>query len=193
MDIHHHVDGLIANAISTWQLALPALPQFDYKTIADFILHLRYTAREGGALFAKGALANLNNAIGNAQTVGSVRLFSIRHEFPTEWAKFKNVQLGGATLAPLSLTLRAEHYPFWSQGLKIALKSMEFFAQTANNVNLNDKADGTGNKDGLLDKTMNLQAGSLKNIPLPAAIGTFTLYLDNNSMDELWLAVSWGK
>lgn len=184
-----------SGAISTWQLALPAVPQFDYETIADVILHLHYTAREGGALLARGALANLNNAIGSAQTVGSVRLFSIRHEFPTEWAKFKNVQLGGATtLAPLSLTLRAEHYPFWSQGLKIALKSIEFFAQTANSVTLNDKADGTGNKDALvLDKTMNLQVGSLKNIPLPAAIGTFTLYLDSNSMDDLWLALTWGK
>jgi hypothetical protein len=184
-----------SGAISTWQLALPAVPQFDYETIADVILHLRYTAREGGALLAKGALTNLNNAIGNAQAVGSVRLFSIRHEFPTEWAKFKNVQLSGATtLAALSLPLRAEHYPFWSQGLKIALKQMEFFAQTTNNVTLNDKADGTGNKDALVpDRTMNLQAGSLKNIPLPAALGTFTLYLGNNSMDDLWLAMTWGK
>jgi hypothetical protein len=61
-------------------------------------------------------------------------------------------------------------------------------------VTLNDKADGTGNKDELkLDKTMNLQVGSLNNIPVPAAIGTFTLYLDNNSVDDLWLALTWGK
>lgn len=26
---------------------------------------------------------------------GSVRLFSIRHEFPSEWAKFKNVKITG--------------------------------------------------------------------------------------------------
>jgi hypothetical protein len=186
-----------SGAISDWQLELPSdLRQFDYETIADVILHVRYTAREGGALLGKGAVTNLKTAIENAATVGSVRLFSARHEFPTEWAKFKNVQLGGATaLAGLSLPLRAEHYPFWSQGVpNFTIKHVEFFAQTTSSVTLNDKADGTGNKDKLvLDKTMNLQVGSLNTIPLPAPLGKFTLYLDNNSMDDLWLAVTWGK
>lgn len=185
-----------AGAISTWQLELPAdLRQFDYETIADAILHVRYTAREGGALLRKGASANLKTAISNASTVGSVRLFSVRHEFPSEWAKFKNVQLGGATsLAGLTLTLRAQHYPFWSQGILHTLKQVTFFAQTASNVTLNDKADGTGNQEALvLDQTLQLQVGSLSKIALPAPLGSFTLYLSNNSMDDLWFAVTWGK
>lgn len=188
-----------SGAISEWQLELPTyLRQFDYETIADVILHVRYTAREGGALLRKGAVANLKTAIENAQTVGSVRLFSIRHEFPTEWARFRNVQLGGTTmLAELSLTLRAEHYPFWSLGVltpTTQLKHVEFFVQTTGSVTLNDKPDGTGNKDTLvLDQTMNLQVGSLANIAPPMAIGKFTLYLNNNSMDDLWLALTWGK
>jgi hypothetical protein len=37
-------------AISTWRLELPtAIHQFDYNTIADVIVHLKYTAREGGS------------------------------------------------------------------------------------------------------------------------------------------------
>ncbi|HLG61746.1 MAG TPA: hypothetical protein VKY19_07420 [Ktedonosporobacter sp.] len=185
-----------SGAISAWQLELPAdLRQFDYETIADVILHVRYTARQGGALLRKGAVANLKTAIESAQAVGSVRLFSIRHEFPTEWARFKNVQLGGATgFAELSLTLRPEHYPFWSQGILNVLKEMDCFAQTASAVNINDKPDGTGNKDALsLDRTLNLQVGKLANIPLPTPLGKFTLYLDNNAMNDLWLAVTWGK
>jgi receptor-binding and translocation channel-forming TcA subunit of Tc toxin len=184
-----------SGAISTWQLTLPTIAQFDYETIADAILHLRYTAREGGAVLAQGAVANLKSAIDNAQTVGSIRLFSLRHEFPSAWARFKNVQLGGTTtLAELALTLKAEHYPFWSQGLQIMLKQVEFFAQTTGNVTIYDKADGTGNKDALVqDKTLDLQVGSLKTIPLPAAIGTLTLYLNNNIMDDLWLIVTWGQ
>ena len=45
-----------SGVISTWQLQLPGDPsksepvQFDYNTITDVILHLRYTAREGGGL-----------------------------------------------------------------------------------------------------------------------------------------------
>lgn len=50
--------------VSEWQLALPATSgtdprQFDYTTISDIILHLRYTAREGGALLREAAVANL--------------------------------------------------------------------------------------------------------------------------------------
>ena len=46
-----------AGAISTWSLELPAdFRSFDYNTISDVILHLRYTARDGGdALKAKAA------------------------------------------------------------------------------------------------------------------------------------------
>ena len=83
-----------SGVISEWQLQLPANPsnqdptQFDYETISDVILHLRYTAREGGGLLRSGALANLKAAIKNATFGGSVRLFSIRQEFPSEWAKF---------------------------------------------------------------------------------------------------------
>src|SRR5262249_10099530 len=39
-----------AGAISSWQLAMPdGLRQFDYNTITDVVIHLRYTARDGGS------------------------------------------------------------------------------------------------------------------------------------------------
>jgi Tc toxin complex TcA C-terminal TcB-binding domain len=96
--------------ISEWQLALPANPskgepcQFDYNTISDVILHVRYTAHETGGLMKSSAIANLKTHIETSQTNGSVRLFSIRHEFPTEWAKFKNAIVKDAT-PPAALTL----------------------------------------------------------------------------------------
>ena len=41
-----------AGAVSTWRLELPArFRQFDYDTISDVILHVRYTARDGGSAF----------------------------------------------------------------------------------------------------------------------------------------------
>ncbi|HEY5813978.1 MAG TPA: hypothetical protein VIT23_15155, partial [Terrimicrobiaceae bacterium] len=89
-----------SGTISQWQLELPANPskddpmQFDYDTISDVILHIRYTAREGGALLRRGAIENLKTALETAQAAGSVRLFSLRHEFPTEWAKFRSAPSG---------------------------------------------------------------------------------------------------
>jgi hypothetical protein len=193
-----------SGAISQWQLSLPADPrsdhdlrQFDYGTIADVILHMRYTAREGGDLLRKNAVDTLTAQIDAAQSVGSRRLFSVRHEFPTEWARFKSAAPTVASQpVPLSLTLREEHYPYWSKGHLEALQRVEILAETAKStVNISDQPDGTGNKDVLVkDASMgNLRGGTLTHIPLPAPIGAFTLYLDDNSMNDMWLLLSWGK
>jgi hypothetical protein len=195
-------------ASSQWQLTLPSdVPQFDFGTITDVVLHLRYTAREGGNVLKAGAVGNLQTLIKKAQTVGSVCLFSIRHEFPTQWAKFQNVTIGGATLtAELQLTLVPELYPFWSQGIvgSKPLKAVEFFAEMAPadntpSININDKADKSGKNDTLARNPLmgNLLAGSLTKIALPAAITgathpPLTLYFDDNSMEDLWLAITWG-
>jgi len=39
-----------AGVISTWHLKLSPIPQFVYALISDVVMHLRYTAREGGLL-----------------------------------------------------------------------------------------------------------------------------------------------
>ena len=191
---------------SEWQMELPANPsrgdprQFDYDSIADVILHLRYTAREGGSLLRNGAIARVKELITKAQAVGSVRLFSVRHEFPTEWAKFKSVQLGAATpVTELTLNLRQEHYPFWSQGRLEAVKRVDFYAKpskdTKTTVEVSNKPDGTGSKDNLpKDASLgDLRAGRLTNIPPPTPTGKCTLYFNDNSMEDLWLALTWGK
>lgn len=193
-----------SGAVSQWQLSLPADPrpehdlrQFDYDTIADVILHLRYTAREGGDLLRKNAVDNLTSQIDAAQSFGSRRLFSVRHDFPNEWARFKSVALTPTSPpAPLTITLSEAHYPFWSKGHLDAIKAVEIFAETAKNtVNIADQLDATANKDELVkDPPMgNLRGGMLTHISPPAPVGAFTLYLDDNSMNDIWFLVAWGK
>lgn len=199
-----------SGVISEWQLQLPANPskgdprQFDYDTIADVIIHLRYSAREGGGLLRNGAVANLKTRIEEATAAGSVRLFSIRHEFPTEWAKFKSVKIEGATkVAELTLNFRDEHYPFWSKGLLEALKRVDLFAKPTKDTKptitvsnkLTDEPVGTRKEDSMAKDTSfgGLRMGKLTNIPLPTPTGKFTLYLNDNSMEDLWLALTWGK
>jgi Tc toxin complex TcA C-terminal TcB-binding domain len=78
----------LSGAVSQWRLDLPAdVRQFDFDTISDVILHVRYTAREGGDLLKSGAVKNLQTLINNAGTVGSVRLFSVRHVEPESFAR----------------------------------------------------------------------------------------------------------
>ena len=188
-------------------MELPANPskndpsQFDYGTIADVILHLRYTAREGGGLLRNGAVGNLTSRIEEAQAAGSVRLFSVRHEFPSEWAKFKSVKIeGDIKTSPLALELRQEHFPFWSQGRLKAVKRVDWFAKNGKApLEITENADGTGNKDTLVqDKSLgNLWIVKLTNPPevetKPQLSIKFNLNFTDNSMEDLWLALAWGK
>lgn len=93
---------------------LDPMPQkfrpFDYSTITDVILHVRYTARDGGGVLKKAAqdaMIDGANTIG-INNPGFNRLFSLRQEFPTEWYRFTKadtLQLSpptGASLQPPS-------------------------------------------------------------------------------------------
>ena len=199
-----------SGVISQWQLTLPVdptkpatmVPQFDFDTITDVVLHIRYTAREGGESLTSAAVANLIAKIEKAQTVGSVRLFSMRHEFPTEWAKFKSSATG--TLASLSFNLFPQHFPFWATklGFSIGIKGLQFFAETTNPVDFYDSANtATAKKDALtLDPALDLMTGSLVNVANPQVVDPanppatpYTLYCDNNLMTDLWMAVTWGQ
>ena len=191
-----------SGVVSDWQLELPANPskgdpqQFDYETIADVILHLRYTARAGGGLLRNGAVTNLKSNIEEAQTTASIRLFSLRHEFPSEWAKFKSVQLAGNSRAELRLTLTAEHYPFWSKGRLGVVRRLDLFASSDKpNLEVVYKADGTGDPDTLTkDNSLGgILAGRLTHSPFVEPTGELTLHLNDNSMKELWVAVTWSK
>jgi Tc toxin complex TcA C-terminal TcB-binding domain/Neuraminidase-like domain/Salmonella virulence plasmid 28.1kDa A protein/Putative peptidoglycan binding domain len=111
-----------AGAISTWKLRLPAHPQtgftqFDYDTISDVVLHLRYTARDGGDVFRTAAVKAIENETVAASNPECTRLLSVRHEFPTEWAKLQNQTESLDSQFLLTLKLRTEHYPFWARRL----------------------------------------------------------------------------
>lgn len=185
-----------SGAISEWQLELPAgVRQFDYDTISDVILHLRYTAREGGGLLRNFAAANLKARIAEAQTIGSARLLSVRHEFPTEWAKFKSA--AASTNPPpfveLSITLKPEHYPFWSKGRLNEIKRMDLFARASKpSIEVSRQPDGNGDNDTLdRDPSLNgILRGELTS-ELPPPVGKFALYFSDNAIADLWLVLTW--
>jgi receptor-binding and translocation channel-forming TcA subunit of Tc toxin len=188
-----------SGAIGWWRLELPTeLPQFDRDTISDVVLQLRYTAREGGAPLASAASAHLKEQVSQAAAAGSVRLLSVRQEFPTEWARFAAAELAGPARAPLSLTLRDEHYPYWARAVApLGLHRVDLFAEpgagTKPTVRVGTVPEGGGH-DLVTDQAMGgLRVGQLAEDPLPPALGAFTLHLDDNSMRDLWLALSWGS
>lgn len=197
-----------SGVISEWQLELPANPgnkdpsQFDYKTISDVVLHLRYTARAGGDLLKNEAKDHVNALVKEARAVGSVRLFSVRHEFPTEWANFQSQTPAPNGRFELSLDLRPEHYPFWSQGRLNSVARVDVFAHSAEDaipgsMEIFETADknepatrGTLTKDAALG---NLLSGSLTS-GLPARPdGEMKFFTEANTISDLWIAVTWSE
>ncbi|WP_239287689.1 Tc toxin subunit A-related protein [Candidatus Nitrotoga sp. 1052] len=199
-----------SGVISEWQLELPANPsngqprQFDYNTISDVILHLRYTARDGGGLLRKEAVKNVAATIEAAQAAGSVRLFSVRHEFPSEWAKFQGQTPGASQRFELALNLREEHYPFWSQGSLGSVLRMDLLARSTKipvpvSLDVFDKADqhdATAKKDTLAkDAAMgNLLVSKLSEISLPASpISKVRFFFEQREISDLWIGLTWSK
>jgi hypothetical protein len=196
-----------AGAISEWQIDLPGDPskndplQFDYSTISDVVLHVRYTARPGGGLLRNAAMANVRTAIEVAQAIGSTRLFSMRHEFPSEWAKFLAQTPAAGDRFELAITLRDEHYPFWSRGRLDSVQSLRLLAESAAapppTLDVFDKVNDTPTaaaQDTLTRESAfgNLLVGSLAGIPLPASpTGNVRLYFDTKAVKDVWLAVAW--
>lgn len=87
-----------AGVISQWSLELfsdlpsnnqdfgKPLRQFDYNTIPDAVLHIKYTAREDAGPFKNRAITHLREYF--AQSGSSRRMLDLRKEFPTQWHRF---------------------------------------------------------------------------------------------------------
>ncbi|UHD15039.1 Tc toxin subunit A-related protein [Thiocapsa bogorovii] len=191
-----------SGAIGKWQLSLPADPskkepcQFDYDTISDVILHIRYTAREGGSLLRKKAMNSLEKLINEAEAAGSVRLFSVRHDFPSAWAEFKAASIPAKGYAKLALDIKAEHYPFWSGDSLNVTKSIELIAKGLTNCDVKFITDGKATVEELNEDTRfgtDCVSTVLTSKPLPKPFGQFDAFLSHNSMKELFIAVIWAK
>jgi Tc toxin complex TcA C-terminal TcB-binding domain/Neuraminidase-like domain/Salmonella virulence plasmid 28.1kDa A protein len=137
-----------SGAISSWHLQFPfantrdksgtkpnnLLQQFDYNSITDVILQLKYTAREGGDALKLNASDNLNNKINqilvSLKDKGLMRIFSARHEFPNEWYQFLN-PVNTTDDQVMNINLAQERFPFFVQQSTIKVSSLELAADSS--------------------------------------------------------------
>ena len=128
-----------AGAISEWKLELGGkhkigptvvdLAQFDYDTISDLVLHLRYTAREDAGLFRRNAVQHLQTVMAGASPLlPQRRLFSLKQEFPTEWHRFLHPDAGQPQQLPLDLRGRL---PYLTVGHTVQVSRIELVAAAA--------------------------------------------------------------
>jgi hypothetical protein len=120
-----HFEG--AGAESRWKLELPAsFRQFDYDSISDVIMHVRYTARQGGSLLASKATEALEALVSEANAAGLALLFSLKHEFPSEWHKFIAANADTPTPAiPFTAKIKRDRFPLFTRGRQIGVASVQ--------------------------------------------------------------------
>jgi hypothetical protein len=113
-----------AGAVSAWRVDLPGdLRGFDYATISDVVLHVRYTARRGEESLGEEALDALKRAMEDADESGLALLLSLRHDFPTAWSEFAS----GAN--DLKITLGRDRFPYVVQDRRLEIgPQLELYA-----------------------------------------------------------------
>ena len=127
-------------AISTWRLELPMeFKSFDYSTISDVILHLRYTAQDGGSELSSAATTSAKKLLNEppideatGKPKGLARVFSLRHEFPSEWHRF--VTSPATSVNALTVDLAQARFPYFVQGSEIKINEAAVFERTGSST-----------------------------------------------------------
>ena len=89
-------------------------------------MHMRYTARQGVPV--TNVTAFLNELFQEVSQSNLALLFSLRHDFPAEWAAF----VGGAG-TPFTATIRKDLFPIFTQGKSVEITRFELYAQNPAN------------------------------------------------------------
>lgn len=117
-----------AGAISSWQFELPGtFRSFDYNSISDVIISVSYTAKEGGSILREAAEAHLTAFTESSADSPAERLFSLRHEFSSEWYAFLNQATG--TDQSVEIKLPRSRFPYLFSGRIIHVTGMDTIVQ----------------------------------------------------------------
>jgi hypothetical protein len=124
-----------AGAVSFWHLELQQQDnQFDVATLSDVVLHVRYTARDGGGALRDAARTDAS-AVPPART--RVQLLSARTEFPDAYARLFAPTGSGQRL---DLALGAQHFPFIPASQQITVTGASAILALTNDKNYADYA-----------------------------------------------------
>lgn len=119
-------------AMSTWRLELPKeVRQFDYDTISDVVLHIKYTAREGGASLRDLAETTLKDKLVEIKQqlnqTGLHVALNMKHDLPNEWHLLK-------TNGAVDLKIAKSRLPYFVQSLQnVAIDNVTIIARVKNN------------------------------------------------------------
>lgn len=178
-------------AISSWRLELPTeVRQFDYNTISDVIVHVKYTAREGGSglknaanTFLKDQLETIRQGLG--QTGLHIAL-NMKHDLTNEWLLFKKN-------GTIDLTLNKSRLPYIVQSFDTTeIESVMFVAKIKTNpATFALNVDGVDTNLARVDE-LKLCKGFSSDIDLDTPFSLSVSNADKVKLEELILIVKCG-
>ena len=167
-------------AVGTWRLELPAdVRQFTYETISDVVLHVRYTAREGGSALRNLASTTLKDKLAEIKQqlneTGLHVALNVKHDLPNEWHLLR-------TNGVVNVTIDKSRLPYFGQSIATAINNVMFVVRAKSNpANYTVKIDGAALNLARIDE-WKLCRGTTNTIALDTA---FQLALDAPALADL--------
>jgi hypothetical protein len=176
-------------AIGSWRLELPKdVRQFNYATISDVILHVKYTARDGGSSLrglTEDSLKDRLNAI--AQQLGQTGLhvaLNLRQDLTSDWVLLKSS-------GTVSLTIDKARLPYLAQTIDAEVEDVMFVAKAKDNpANFPVSIDGTALNLGRVD-AWKLCRGTSSDIDLDTAFNLSVAAGPLADLEDLMLVVKY--
>jgi hypothetical protein len=131
-----------AGVISDWQAEMTTdkeLRQLDASTIADFILHIDYTAKSDAGLFKDKATDHVKEFLNNVADFNEqplTQMFSMKYDFPTEWYRFLHPPVQGSDQV-LNFIVGHERLPFFVQERDVAVMGLTVLASSSKDGDYN--------------------------------------------------------
>ncbi len=186
-----------AGAISKWRIELPnEFRQFDYDTITDVVLQMRYTAVEGGDKLKKPATDFVLEYIKSVEELsrqeGLFAAFDLKQDFSNEWYKAMSVS-AEVTERVLMLNHLNERLPIFTKGhqpKKIQATDVYLFTSSdlsASVLLLSEGSDQLNFTDGAPIGAM--KSFVIKDVNIPMTSWQLKIQEVETQLDQLWLLV----
>ena len=184
-----------AGTISTWRIELPdKFRQFDYDTISDVIIRLRYTSLDGGDKLKKPASDSVMEYIKSVEDLsreeGLFAVFDLKSEFPSEWYSV-NQPVAGATERVLTIDKLYEKLPIFTKGRSPEkIQAMDIYLFASGSLSASSITATQGGDD--ITFTDGQTIGSMKSFvakDVGAAMDSLAIKIGDvkTAIDKMWL------
>ena len=180
-----------AGAISKWRLELPdQIRQFDYDTITDVVMRLRYTSLDGGDKLKAPAAGSVQDYIEGVKELsreeGLFAIFDLKNDFPNEWYD-ANHPPAGATERVLTIDKLNEKLPIFTKGPKnILAKHIYLYIPASVSVSITATQGGTDLSFGP-PKNVRTMKWFVSNHEAPMGNLQIKIHDTKTAIDRMWL------